>query len=202
VQTGTASATVTALANAFNSASNSPVTATANGVVLNLTSKTPGAALTISSGWQSSFGRIGAFGGGVGSFAGVPIQPVFGSGSLEIAGSLESFSNPDSSTPFEDSGFFSVSVNGFSETAQVQDNGIIGGVPTGTASATVTALANAFNSASNSPVTATANGNVLTLTSKTPGAALTISSQWQSSVGRVGAFGGGVGSFVGIPIQP
>jgi len=178
-------AMATLLANALNGASGSPVTASTSGF-LTLTSKTQGAALTVTS--SDDGAGLGGLGGI--SFLAMPAYSNQNTSSLAIIGSVRAGSNST----------FSVTVNGFTASATYCEcliPGELSGQFPDNPSAMATILANAFNGASGSPVTASDSGGLLTLTSKTQGTVLTVTSNDD------GAGLGGLGgiSFIGVP-QP
>jgi hypothetical protein len=141
------------LASAFNSDPQSPVTASVSGsyphpltLTSNVSSSTP---LTIS-GWQETDG--GPLPQQI-SFLPLPSASVLGSERLTILGA--DLGDP---TDGYDNGNVQVTVNGFTEYYSYGTGE--------TASHIASSLAASFNSSSSSPVTASASGNVLTLTSK------------------------------------
>jgi hypothetical protein len=179
-------AVMNGLANAFNSSSGSPVTASLTSLGLTLTAKSPGVVLNISS------IDGGDQGGGIGglSFMAIPVGGGLGNVTLAILGSA-----PTSGS----SSGFSVTVNGFTATANYCAC-IIGGQFIDSPSKLATALANAFNGASGSPVSASSGGDaagnaVLILTSKTSAAPLTVTSfDGGAGIGGMGGF-----NFIGVP---
>jgi hypothetical protein len=147
------------LATAFNNDANSPVTASVDSTsaaapLLNLTSKAgPSSNLVITVGADTVSGPF-------------PTQPSFvplpssltatGSQSVTIVGSLQQDAAGD-----QDDSVVCMVINTIVHCAGYQSN-----PPPSTANAFASALATAFNSDSNSPVTASASGNVVTYTSK------------------------------------
>jgi hypothetical protein len=173
----------TNLSNAFSSDSASPVTASAAGAVLTLTSKSGStSSLTMAASSQST--GANAF-SGVPSFLALPSQSMKGTASLTVVGADRTIKS--GGTTIYDTGTVSVTVNGFTKSVAYSrySYGTI-----------ATNLSNAFNSDSASPVTASATGFVLTLTSKSGStSSLTVSA---SSRSTSGAFSG-VASFLPIP---
>ncbi|HKV28028.1 MAG TPA: hypothetical protein VJN90_07130, partial [Candidatus Acidoferrales bacterium] len=81
-----------------------------------------------------------------------------------------------------DSGTVSITINGFTESASYGE--------ASTLSSIASALASAFNSAQSSPVTASANGGVVSLISKATGGGTNYSLSATSSTGQTKYFGG------------
>jgi len=176
-----------ALVNDFNSDSTSPVTASLTSAGVTVTSKTPGTFLTISS--SDNGAGLGGL-GGIG-FLGIPIVPTPNTASLTIVGSIgPNVCSGCSST-------FTMNINGFSKSVTYCEC-VLGGQLIDSPGAIMQALVNAFNSDSTSPVTASLTSAGLTLTSKTAGTVLTVTSS-DDGAGLGGL--GGIG-FLGVPIVP
>jgi len=183
-----------ALVNAFNSDSGSPVNASVGGGLLTLTSKTPGTLLLVGSsddGAGNSVPAIGIFG--------IQILPTPNTAIFTIIGTV-----PPSVTGGA-TGTFTTTVNGVSETVTYCDPASSGvpscKLPNGTRiidpGTVMQALVNAFNSDSASPVNASLSNAGVTLTAKTPGTVLTITSTDNNAGGSLGNFG-----FIEFPVAP
>jgi RHS repeat-associated protein len=152
-----------ALASALN-ASNSPVTASASGSVVNITSKGTGSNQNLALASSSATGDPADFGGP--SFSG------------QTSGSALSGGTDNGYTTVYDSGTVSVTINGHINQASFSQ-------PADTSGSITSRLASAINSDSGAFVTAAASGNTLNFTSKQLGSsqnvAFTSSSTYDTS---------------------
>jgi RHS repeat-associated protein len=147
---GSTTATVASgLASAFNADGNSPVTGSASGASLTLTSKATGASTNYSLSASSATGLGGYF--AQPSFAANPAS------STLLGGRDATYST------LYDSGSVNVTVNGVTKSTSYGQNSTLAGL--------ASALATAFNNDAGAPVTATASGAVVTLTSRSTGVA-------------------------------
>jgi hypothetical protein len=177
-----------ALANAFNSDSTSPVTASASGNTLALTSNSGGFSI-----WAESLSSDPFDFQGPAAFLASPSVSLNGSGTVTVLGSSRSTvvcGGGGACNIIYDSGTVFVTVNGLTKSASYSGSGY-------PPSWIVSALATAFNSDSSSTATASANGSVLTLTSKSgSGGRLIISiSSFSDDTNDFP----GLPSFIGVP---
>jgi hypothetical protein len=131
--------------------------------------------------------------GGVPPFIAIPWETITGAGSVNIVGGIEGGYDYNGNWTFDAGGVY-VSANGFGENYNYGSADSPGSIASG--------LANAFNSATGSPVTASTNGSILTLTSKsgTAGALVISTSSYHNYVPDDGGFiFGGIPSFLAIP---